>query len=154
MSFDAKGRPRSGETSDLVKLVWAVLMNGTQALAKKRDPGRRFWRYLLAALDPEYRRLIHRDRDPPFPLKAKVQPIRGLRGRRLDPELSTRDKALAWMVQRRIDRGERYKAAIYSTVTDIDEKRKEEGPRPERGPVTQRTVRNAYDRAQQKQQKR
>jgi hypothetical protein len=135
-----RGRPEQIQTFDRIFLT---LWRGVQELAEGREPLRMFWRYLLAALDPDYRSIIERDINKPFPWRAKVQPIGGGRGRRCDPELPMRDKVLAWMVQQSIDHGEKYESAMADTIATIEKDRKEERWR---GSITKRTVRNAYDR--------
>jgi hypothetical protein len=90
-------RPKQDQISTLEKRILFVFWFGVPALAKGRDPGRPFWVFFLAALEPEYRL------EPPkasFPFQARVQAIEGGRGRRPDSGLEMRDKVIVWFAQK------------------------------------------------------
>jgi hypothetical protein len=145
-AFDVKPIRKSGRparmTSRSVKHAFFVLRSGVQEMAHGRNPDNRFWRFLAHALAGEPNQQIGRIRDVFFPVRAKVQRIGGGKGRRSDPELPMRDKALAWLVQQRIEQGEQYKAAVPGTVEAL--RKLQAGEWCEL--PNERTVRNAYDR--------
>jgi hypothetical protein len=136
------GRPARIQTSHSVKHVLFVLGSGVQEMAHGRNPGNLFWRFLADALAGGPDKQTRRIRDVFFPVQAKVQRIGGGKGRRSDPELPMRDKALAWLVQQRIDQGEQYKAAVPGTVEALRKLQAVEWCEL----PNERTVRNAYDR--------
>jgi len=114
------------------------------ALSEGSDPGQAFWYSLACAIvqgNPNWIWARHR---ASFLVTAKVQAIKSTRGRRRDPELSTRDKALAQFVQRWID-ADGYESAITRVVAEINAGINQTGQSGCLDRITYRTVRNAYD---------
>jgi hypothetical protein len=145
-AFDVKPIRRRGRparmTSRSVKHAFFVLRSGVQEMAHGRNPDNLFWRFLAHALAGGSDQQIRRIRDVFFPVRANVQRIGGGKGRRPNPELPMRDKALAWLVQQRIDKGEQYKVAVPGTVEDL---RKLQDAGEWCALPNERTVRDAYD---------
>ena len=135
-----RGRPKKLQIIDRFFLcIW----RGMRDVASGWEPRLLFWQYLFAALDPDYRDMVEEALHEPFPWRARIQPVERDKGRRSDPELPMRDKVLAWLVQRGLDRGEKYNSAIAATLVDIENERRVERWR---GWITRPTLRNAYDR--------
>ena len=100
-----RGRPKKLQIIDRFFLcIW----RGMRDVASGWEPRLLFWQYLFAALDPDYRDMVEEALHEPFPWRARIQPVERDKGRRSDPELPMRDKVLAWLVQRGLDRGEKY----------------------------------------------
>jgi len=136
------GRPARIHASHSVRHALFVLGSGVQEMAHGRNPDNLFWRFLADALAGGPNQQIRRIRDVFLPVRAKIQRIRGGKGRRPDPELPMRDKALAWLVQQRIDKGEQYKVAVPGTVEDL---RKLQDAGEWCALPNERTVRDVYD---------
>jgi hypothetical protein len=126
-----------------VEHIIAVWRSGKETMAHGKDPGVVFWRYLLAALDAEYREFFQGIGS--FPFRARVQRVDGGRGRRSDPELAMRNKVLAQFVKQEIDRGSKYEWAIVDVVEALGKFKQEEGWRGRLPKLT--TVREAYRQA-------
>jgi hypothetical protein len=86
----------------------------------------------------QFRKVFGKD----LPLRAKLVRTDGHLGRPPDPEHETRDKALAYFVDQRIKRGDRYKTAIHDTQDMIHKHAREDGWG---GQIGKKTIRNAYD---------
>jgi hypothetical protein len=145
------GRPKGGGGAGSLgsRLARSMQEHGARKLADGIDPGWHFWYALTKALAQGNSAWIWRqdNAQASFPLKAKVQ--KSTRGKSRDPELPIRARLLAQLVKERIDKGEPYKRAIAKVVAQIEETRRDERSR---GPgsrdlITQRTVRDAYDRS-------
>lgn len=135
------GRPRRDDAAlrkDRVQSVVEVLMTGAVAMSGGQDPGARFWTCLRRAIIAGVTRTVEQD----FPLKATLVRVDGRKGRRRDPELRTRDEALAWFVEQRINRGDGYESAVIGTRDSIERTARDESRSVKLG---EETIRAAYD---------
>jgi hypothetical protein len=122
-----RGRPPlEGDDSQTYGTVLATLQKGIHKMAEGKSPGRRFWLYLCAALDPSYRKTLQWN----FPVKAKLQSIQRRKGRRRDPGLDSQHEIIALTVAK-------HRRSKYETA--IDDASKKLG-------VSLSTTRKAYDR--------
>jgi hypothetical protein len=137
-----RGRPKRAQVPSLADQIANFLARRTELVANGMDPGAKFWRFLTSAVAQGNPHLVWTKAQTSFPLAAKLQEIEGGRGRRLDPELPIRGRAIGHLVQQKIDKGEKYEMAIAAVVNEIAEQGQREGWR---GWVTSRTVRDAYD---------
>jgi hypothetical protein len=124
-----RGRPSRRELNPSGGWVYALLETGVEAMSRGHRPDEQFWKYLLWALQPwRYRQSRGKD----FPCTAKLARTNGSKGRRQNPELEMRDRALGWDVRPAIEAGETYEAALSHIAAENN--------------VSEATARNAYSR--------
>ncbi len=140
--FRAKrGRPGPVEATKAkaAGIVFSVLLNGVAKMAEGQKPGPIFWQYLFNAFDQTQRGSTTQS---DFPVSAKLVRIDGSRGRRIDPELATRDKVLASFVEQHIKEGRGYDSSIKETRDELRRIARDEGWQ---GKVGEKTIKDAYD---------
>jgi hypothetical protein len=134
-----RGRPKKDDDEAAPRtLALAVLQAGAAAMAAGHKPNKLFWKYLAAALNENAHWAPRTD----FPLKAKLFPIRGRKGRKEKAELEIRSRVLASRVQALVDRGDGYDAAVTLTHEELIKTGKAEAWC---GRIGRKTVRDAYD---------